>query len=421
MKRLFSLTIITVLVLSILSACSSNENESASGNESSDKTIVEFWALDNHKSIYEPIIEEFEKEHADIDINMSTRTVDAHKEGLKVASSSDTLPHIWFNWGGSLGSFYPENGLTLDLTEHAEAGKWNELYLEKAIELTKYEDQITGVPTKLAALGIFYRKDIFDELGIKVPKTFEEFEAVMAKLKENNITPVSVGGKFGWHTMRFTEIVLEHYAGPELKDKLINLEESWDNPAVEKTYAKLKEWEDKGYFPTGFITSDPNEAKMPFYSGDAAMILEGPWFDTTATEDEFDLEKIGVFTFPTEQEPLRTSSFVEMLQIKGDAKKEQQDAAIEFALYATSKEVIEKHKDIVQFPVAAAGVEVPENLPNAPKLVEAFNNGAFVITDQALPQEMVVKFFEAQDNVITGEFSPKDAAEFLQKSAEELK
>ncbi len=421
MKRLFSLMMITVLVLSILSACSSKSSESANSSESGDKITVEFWGLDTQKRIYEPVIEDFEKDHPEIDISYSTRTVDAHKEGLKVAASSDTMPDVWFNWGGTLGSFYPENGLTLDLTEHAEQGKWNELYLETALELTKYEEQITGVPTKLAGLGIFYRKDIFEEQGIEVPKTFEEFEAVMAKLKDNNITPVSVGGKFGWHTMRFTEAVLEHYAGPELKDQLISLEKSWDDPAVEETYAKLKEWEGKGYFPTGFITADPNEAKMPFYSGDAAMLLEGPWFDTTATEDEFPLENIGVFPFPTDQEPQRVSSFVEMLQINGHASKEVQDAAIEFALYATSKEVIEKYKDNYDFPVAAAGVEIPEEFPNVPTLVDALNEGAFVITDQALPQELVVKFFEAQDNVITGEFTPKEAAEFLQKSAEGVK
>ncbi|WP_216772381.1 ABC transporter substrate-binding protein [Metabacillus halosaccharovorans] len=421
MKRLVSLTMVTVLGLSLLSACSSKGSESANSSESADKITVEFWGIETQKVLYEPVIEEFEKEHPEIDIKYSTRTVDAHKEGLKVAASSNTLPDVWFNWGGTIGSFYPENGLTLDLTEYAEQGKWNELYLETALELTKYEDQITGVPTKLAGLGIFYRKDIFEELGIEVPKTFEEFEAVMAELKDNNVTPVSVGGKFGWHTMRFTEAVLEHYAGPELKDQLIGLEQSWDNPAVEQTYAKLKEWEGKGYFPTGFITSDPNEAKMPFYSGDAAMLLEGPWFDTTATEDEFPLENIGVFPFPTDQEPQRVSSFAEMLQIKADAPKEVQDAAVEFALYATSMETVEKNKENYDFPVAAAGVEIPEEFPNVPTLVDALNEGAFVITDQALPQELVVKFFEAQDNVITGEFTPKEAAEFLQKSAEEIK
>lgn len=135
----------------------------------------------------------------------------------------------------------------------------------------------------------------------------------MAKLKEKNVTPISVGGKYGWHTMRFTEVVLEHFAGPELQDKLMNLEEPWDNLAVVNTYTKLKEWEGKGYFLKGFITLDPTEAKMPFYSGDAAMILEGAWFDTTMIEDSFDLKQVGVFPFPTDQKPQRTSSFIEML------------------------------------------------------------------------------------------------------------
>lgn len=266
-----------------------------------------------------------------------------------------------------------------------------------------------------------HRKDIFDDLGIEVPTTFEEFESVMEELKENKITPISLGGKFGWQTMRFTEAVLEHFAGPELKDNMIALEDSWDDPAVIKTYEKLKEWEDNGYFPKGFITADPNESKMALYSGDAAMVLEGPWFDTTLIEDEFDVEKIGVFSFPTDQTPLRVSSFVEMLQIKKDAPEEVQDAAVKFAEYATSKEAAEKYPENFHWIVTADGIEPPAELPNVPYLIDAMNTGTFVITDQALPQDMIVKFFEAQDNVILGEFSPEEAAEFLQNAAEELK
>lgn len=414
---------VALLGIVILSACggADESNSNAEGTNEGDKITVEFWGLDTQKPIYEPLINDFNEENPDIEVKMSTKTVDGHKEGLKVAASSDTLPDIWFNWGGSLGSFFPENGLTLDLTEYAESGNWNEKYLESGIELTKFEGQITGVPTKLAALGLFYRKDIFENLGIEVPTTFDEFELVLETLKSNDITPISLGGKFGWQTMRFTEAILEHFAGPDLKDRMIALEESWDHPAVIQTYEKLKEWEDKGYFPTGFITADPNETKMALYSGDAAMVLEGPWFDTNVIADEFDIEKIGVFSFPTDQNPLRVSSFVEMLQIKKDAPKEVQDAAVKFAEYATSKEAIEKYPENFHWIVTAAGVEPPAELPNVSYLIDAMDSGTFVITDQALSQEMVVKFFEAQDNVILGEFTAEEAAEFLQNAAEEHK
>lgn len=420
-KHFLMLVLATVVGL-VLAACGSdNSNNNESSGSSGDEVTVEYWGLDSQKSLYEPIIKDFEEENPDIKIDFSTRSVDSHKEALKVAASSGTLPDVWFNWGGTLGSFYPENGLTLDLSTYAEENDWESKYLDAGLELAKYEDQLTGVPTKLASLGLMYRKDIFDDLGIEPPTTFDELEDVMATLKDNGITPVALGGKHGWQTMRFTEAILEHYAGPDLKDSLMELDESWENEAVVQTYEKLKEWNEKDYFPKGFITNDPDESKIPFYNGDSAMILDGPWFDTTALEDDFDVDKIGVFSFPTDQNPQRVSSFVETLQINADASEEVQDAAVKFAEYSTSLEAIEKNPDNFHWIVPAEDAKVPESLPNVEHLVDALDEGAFVITDQALPQELVVKFFEAQDNVILGEFTPEDAAEFLQDAAESLK
>ncbi|WP_077622547.1 ABC transporter substrate-binding protein [Sediminibacillus massiliensis] len=428
MKKVLSSTFFMLFTILVLTACSSGasngqsaEGESNGGKSSdSDKVTVQFWTLSDDSGMYEPIIEDFEEANPDIKIEMSTRAVDAHKEALKVAASSGTLPTAWFNWGGTLGSFYPENGLTLDLTENASQDGWDGEFQEAALNLVKYEDQLSGVPISLNGLGIFYRKDIFDQYGLEEPSTFEEFESIMATLKENGITPISVGGKFGWHTMRFTEVVLEHFAGPEVKDKLINLEESWDHDSVQKTYDKLHEWNEKGYFPEGFITIDPNEAKMPFYSGDAAMQLEGPWFDTNMIADGFDIESVGVFPFPTEQSPQRISSFAEMIQISSDATEAEQEAAIKFALYTTSEEVVENHKDVVKFPLPRKDAFVPEGLPHVTELNEFMKEGNFLITDQALPQDLVTKFFEAQDKIITGELTTEEAVELMKKSADEV-
>ncbi|MBM7570586.1 ABC transporter substrate-binding protein [Aquibacillus albus] len=439
-KNLLSLLLVFATIL-VLTACNSgtsgdqsdgvdqssgsnsSDQSSDSGNDNGSESVtVEFWTLDDDKPMYEPIIEDFENENSGITINMSTRAVDAHKEGLKVAASSGTLPTVWFNWGGTLGSFYPENGLTLDLTEYAEANDWSEKYQEAAVNLVEYEGQLTGVPTSLNGLAIFYRKDIFEEQGIEVPTTFDEFESVMATLKDNGVTPISVGGKFGWHTMRFTEVVLEHFAGPELKDSLINIDESWDNEVVLKTYEKLNEWNEKGYFPNGFITTDPSEAKIPFYSGDAAMVLEGPWFDSNIIADEFDMDKVGVFAFPTEHNPQRVSSFVEMLQINGSATEAEQEAAVKFAEYVTAPEVVEKYQDGYRnFPLPRKNGLILESTPHVADINELMSEGNFLITDQALPQELVTKFFEAQDKIITGEMTPEEAVDFMAESAEEFK
>jgi raffinose/stachyose/melibiose transport system substrate-binding protein len=80
-------------------------------------------------------------------------------------------------------------------------------------------------------------------------------------------------------TMRTTDFLIEHFAGPEMHDKLFALEASYNSPEVVKAFAKLKEWVDKGYFNEGFISLDPNQALPLLYQNKAGTIFQGPWIE----------------------------------------------------------------------------------------------------------------------------------------------
>ena len=125
-------------------------------------------------------------------------------------------------------------------------------------------------------MTIFYKKSLFDKNGIPEPKTFADLEKAMETLKSKGITPIAVGGKFSWMTMRTTDFLIEHFAGPEMHDKLFALEASYNSPEVVQAFAKLKEWVDKGYFNDGFISIDPNQALPMLFQDKAGMIFQGP-------------------------------------------------------------------------------------------------------------------------------------------------
>ena len=78
-------------------------------------TEVSFWTLSTRQNAVEPIVEAFNEANPDIKVTASFYDTDGIKDACKVAASSDTLPSMWFNWGGSLGSFYEENGKTYRL------------------------------------------------------------------------------------------------------------------------------------------------------------------------------------------------------------------------------------------------------------------------------------------------------------------
>lgn len=432
------LSVVLVFALLMLAACGGNNtagNQDATGGsgaagsgsqpdggqsaQAGEPITISFWGLDDQMVYLGPIIEEFQQENPDITVEVSTFNTDPIKESLKVAASSRTLPDLWFNWGGSFASFYSENGLAMDLTQVAADHDWASIYNPAALELAKLDGKIYMVPFHLASLGVFVKKDLYENYGFEAPTTLAELESHMARMHEDGITPLPVGGKGGWMLMRWTEQLIEHYAGPELHDQLNALEASWENEAVVKALAKLKEWNDNGYFTKGFITMAPEEAEMYMYA-EGGYALQGTWFDQTLSSNGYDPNNYLFFKFPNEQGPMRMSSFLEGFQISAETTPEKQEAAIKLAEYMTSPEVVNKYINDYGAP-ALIDFASTEAAPHVKEMAGKVSEGNFLITDQALPQEVVDKLFEVTDAVILDALTPEQAAAEMQKAVEQYK
>ena len=59
-------------------------------------------------------------------------------------------------------------------------------YFDSAIEGVTYQDKIYGLPETQMFGMLFYRKDIFDALGLQPPKTWEEFKKIIPVLNMHN-------------------------------------------------------------------------------------------------------------------------------------------------------------------------------------------------------------------------------------------
>jgi raffinose/stachyose/melibiose transport system substrate-binding protein len=384
------------------------------------KTKITLWGLSDQKSFIDPILKDFQKANPGIDTEFTPYSIDALKQSMKVAAASNTLPDLWFTWGGSLGSFYVENKMTADLTQVAKDHNWAAVYNKAALGLCTYDGKLSGVPYHLQALAMFYPKALLSKYNIKPPKTFAEFEASLKTLKAANVTPLAFAGKNGWHLMRLTEAVLEHYSGPALHDKLLGLKASWTDPAVVKTFDKIKEWSDAGYFSKGFIELDPQEIETNFYSGGMAYNIEGPWWDGNMLTNGFDPATQDFVPFPTDQKPVRMSSFVEMFQVSSQSSPAQRDAAIKLAEFITGQETVGKYVDTYGAP-ALANPPASAKSPHVTPILASVANGNFLIGDQALPQEVVQKLFEATDKVVLNVWTSKQAAASIQDAIDAYK
>jgi raffinose/stachyose/melibiose transport system substrate-binding protein len=131
-----------------------------------------------------------------------------------------------------------------------------------------------------AAGGIYYNKNLFDELGLKEPKTYGEFLALCEKIKQSGTAPLVVGGKDGWH-MGFT---WGHYwikniasENPDwIADRYRNKVKFSDANMKENFTEYVNLWR-KGYVEKGFLSTGDNQIVSFLISGKAAMFISGTW------------------------------------------------------------------------------------------------------------------------------------------------
>jgi raffinose/stachyose/melibiose transport system substrate-binding protein len=433
MKKILALMVVFLLVVSAFAGCGSNNSsadnnseaqsngsqDSSPNSDSTEKTELTFWELSSKQEALEQMVEEFNSTHSDIEVTVSYFEVDGIKDSLKVAASSNTLPNMWFNWGGSLGGFYAENDLIYDLSDYADSHGWYDLYNPGALNLCTLDGKLAGYPRSYNTIGMYYRTDIFEEYGLEVPTTFEEFENVCAVLKENGITPISTAGLNGWHVMRFVELLVEHYAGAEKHDALNTFATSWDDEDVVQALTKYEEFVEKGYLPEGFVTFDPNDTQLLTFSGQAAMDIQGPWYDGNIISEGQDMEDYDTFAFPSGGTN-RMSAFVEMIQLNANNSEAEVDASIEFLNFYYSDENTEKYSDIYNLPLPKKGAPMPEGMPNVENLLSmSGENGTFTITDQAFVPQVADALFDVQDAIATDAMTPEEGAKTIQAAIED--
>lgn len=369
---------------------------------------------------WEPVIEAFQRDYPEVTVRWTRFGTDEMKQALRVGAGSGQMPDLWFNWGGSLASPYNRAGLSLDLTPRLRDLQLDQTLIPTALRLAEDDGKIYGVPNRLVPMSIFYRKEMFERAGITTaPTTFAELEATCDRLRAARITPFSLGGKFSWMTMRFTDFFMEHFAGPEEHDRIKAMESSWDSEPVIRAFAKLKEWVDKRNFNLGFLNTDPATNMQLVYQGRAAMVFEVPTIEVTRIRREgIDPRTYGTIPAPSDHARKRVSGFQQQLQISARASREVQDAALLYATYVVRPDLAARHMEWIGGPSSVRGVVPGDDAPLARQWAQWLQGevSLYLPGDQALPQEIVAAYFEAQDSVVLGSLQPRDAARRVQQA-----
>jgi raffinose/stachyose/melibiose transport system substrate-binding protein len=153
------------------------------------------------------------------------------------------------------------------------------------------------VPMASVIHGFIYNADAFEQLGIAVPATEEEFFAALEKIKaDGTFIPMAMGTKDLWEaaTMGYQNIGPNYWKGEEGRLALIKGEQKLTDPQWVEPFAALAKWKD--YLGDGFEAQSYPDSQNLFTLGRAAIYPAGSWeISVFNTQADF---KMGAFPPP---------------------------------------------------------------------------------------------------------------------------
>jgi len=226
----------------------------------------------------EQLIAAFEKKHPNIKIERDVQATNDMRPVIQTALASGTGPDVfYYDTGPGFAGVLAKAGLLMPLDEAYKSQNWGHIYpwTKKA---TTFDGKTYGIANEVEVYGAFYNRDLFAQLGLKPPTTYEEFLEINQKLKQAGKIPVSFGNKDGWPAYHLFSIYANNFAGRDKMESLLYGNASWNDPDIIKAIdAFFVQMNKAGYLNPEANAIAYGDSLNLFSSGQAGMHITGSW------------------------------------------------------------------------------------------------------------------------------------------------
>jgi multiple sugar transport system substrate-binding protein len=288
------------------------------------------------RAVMEKMAADFDALHPDLTVDLEIVDREAWKTQIRNALSAN--PPDVVNWyAATRMTPYVDAGLFMDISD-----LWAEPEFE-ALSSTKGAMTLNGaqwgVPYTYYQWGVYYRKDIFEELGLTEPATFEEEVNNCQKILDSGRKCYTIGTKFLWTAGGWFDYLNSRTNGYDFHIQLANGEVPWTDERVRATFENWKLLIDMGAFIDDHQSYSWQEALPFMVDGEATAYLMGNFSvaafrDAGLTDDQLDFYQfpmINADVAPAEDAPTDTFHIASGAQ--------NVDAAKEFLRFVTSADV----------------------------------------------------------------------------------
>ena len=301
------------------------------------------------------IVEKFEAENPDVKVERNNFDHEGYKQAVR--NFLVTSPPDIFNWyAGNRMLPFVRAGLIEDVSDIWSDTGWVDGNLQENLGHAKKMMTIGGkqwgIPYSYYQWGVYYRKDIFDKLGLFEPNTWVQFKYICETLKKNGIAPITIGTRYLWTAAGVFDYINLRTNGYKVHNDLTAGKIKYTDPRIRKTFEYWAELVNAGYFIENHASMAWQDAVVPFANGEAAMYVMGNFSVDAYKNAGLTYDQIDFFKFPeiTKDMPRAEEAPADAFFIPTNAKNKR-DAKKWLAFVARPDVQSEWNKTIGQLPI----------------------------------------------------------------------
>lgn len=373
MKGIKTLHVLGAVVLSfsLLVGCggnagSTNVTSQAGGSQFADPDLnIAVFQGGYGREYWDTIAEDFMKDYPGTKINITASPKIAELIRPKiVAGNPPDLMYIAGSDNTPLLDGLVKDHALLDLTDvFASTPKGETKPLKDKIILGALESRamapygdgnVYAAPFNFGVMGLWYNKTLFEQKGIKVPKTWDELLALNTTAQQNNRALFTYQGLYpGYLEEMIVPSIYSVSKQKGLTDFFDYNPTFWTSDTFRQVWGVLEQiaTEDNGLMK-GTVALNHTQAQTEFMQGHAMFIPNGTWFEDemkdAPREEGFEFGFLGVPAFK-EGDPVTAMTSVEQIVIPAKAKNPELAKAFLTYLYSDKSVKLnaEKSKGII--------------------------------------------------------------------------
>src|SRR5215211_2439712 len=249
----------------------------------------------------------FQEKYPNVTIKRVAKSFTDLNTTLKLAVSGPKAPDVVeANQGRPVMGQLVKGGLLRPMDAYADAYGWEDRWSKTLLDLNRFSSDgnqfgsgnLYGVSQMGEIVGVYYDKDKVSS----VPKTFGEFEQMLAKAKQDGDVPISFGNLDPFAGIHEFQTVQNQFADKQAVRDFVFAKDgaSFATPENEQAATKLQEWAKKGYFTPDFNGTGYDPAWQQFAKGKGPFLIAGTWLTADLADNMGD--KVGFMLMPPQQE-----------------------------------------------------------------------------------------------------------------------